>query len=160
MSNKKTPVSATSRSGGFRFLIRDATGSGTRQEVGSMLSRRVMLFSLLACLAFPSEAAVALTIFAQEEIEHLIVYVENSGCEFYRNGSWYGPGKAEEHLRLKYSFLKDSLGGTEDFIEKAASRSSLSGQSYQVRCGRTTPVPSAGWLREELMRFRAAASHS
>ena len=45
---------------------------------------------------------------------------------------------------------------TEEFIEMAASGSSMSGQSYLVRCGNGVPVQSSQWLRAQLQDVRSA----
>ncbi len=118
------------------------------------------LLALLLSLYFPLNAGAEPLPFTQLEIDHLLGYVENSRCEFGRNGSWYDSNRALAHLRSKYGFLKNSVSTAEDFIERAASRSSMSGQPYQVRCGSDAPIPSAQWLRDELTRFRAALSQS
>jgi hypothetical protein len=92
------------------------------------------------------------------EIDYLLQHLETSGCEFYRNGSWYDGPRAKAHLRMKYDYLaaKNQIGSTEDFIDKAASTSSLSGQSYKVRCANAPVAESAQWLRAALGRYRAA----
>ncbi len=38
----------------------------------------------------------------QLEVNFLLGYVEGSGCEFYRNGSWHDSKAAQQHLRDKY----------------------------------------------------------
>jgi hypothetical protein len=91
----------------------------------------------------------------QTEVNFLLGYVEGSGCEFYRNGTWYDSRAAQEHLRDKYNYLvaANLISTTEDFIERAATESSFSGQSYEVRCHGAT-VKSNRWLRDELARVR------
>ena len=42
-----------------------------------------------------------------------------------------------------------------DFIEKAASESSLSGTPYQVKCGEAAPIASRAWLSEELKKYQS-----
>lgn len=116
--------------------------------------------SLLLSLYFPLNAAAEPLLTTQLEIDHLLGYVESSRCEFQRNGSWYDSHSALAHLQSKYGFLRNSVSTAEDFIEKAGSRSSMSGQPYQVRCGSGAPMPSAQWLRDELTRFRAMLSQS
>jgi uncharacterized protein DUF5329 len=95
----------------------------------------------------------------QQEINYLIRYIGDSGCAFERNGIWNNNSKtAEAHVRSKYDFLvKLSLiDTTKDFIDKAATQSSLSGQPYEVRCGSDLPMPSSLWLNNELARYRAS----
>jgi hypothetical protein len=96
---------------------------------------------------------------AQAEINYLLQFVENSGCEFYRNGSWFDAAKARAHLREKYELLAngDRINTAEDFIEQAATQSSLSGQAYKVRCGGGEPVATNPWLRVALAALRREA---
>lgn len=93
----------------------------------------------------------------QVEVNFLLGYVEGSGCEFYRNGTWHDSKTAQAHLRDKYKYLaaRNLIATTEDFIERAATKSSFSGQPYAVRCNGGAAVPSGQWLRAELARFRA-----
>ncbi len=78
---------------------------------------------------------------AEIEINHLLGLMEQSGCEFFRNGTWYDAQRAQAHLRAKYDVLiaSNQIKTAEDFIEKAANNSSLSGQPYQIRCGDDNP---------------------
>jgi Family of unknown function (DUF5329) len=93
----------------------------------------------------------------QREVNLLLSYIGGSGCEFYRNGTWSDSKKAQTHLRDKYNYLVagNQINTTEDFIERAATESSLSGQPYKVRCNGSAPVSSKQWLRDELTRIRA-----
>jgi hypothetical protein len=92
----------------------------------------------------------------EKEIFHLFDYLEKSNCEFNRNGSWYDPDEAVQHLKRKYHWLvkRGLINSAEQFIERAASRSSMSGQSYFVRCGDSKPIKSAEWFMQELQKFR------
>ena len=94
----------------------------------------------------------------QVEVDLLLGYIEHSGCEFQRNGSWSDAHAAQAHLHDKYAYLsaRDMIDSTEHFIERAATRSSLTGQAYWVRCNGGTPMASQQWLREELARLRSA----
>lgn len=97
---------------------------------------------------------------AQAEIDHLLENLKRCGCEFYRNGSWYNAADAVAHVNMKYRYLlnKGLITNTEDFIERAASKSSISGRPYQVRCGAGDQVASERWLKEELQRYRSEQS--
>lgn len=92
----------------------------------------------------------------QREINHLLDYLERSGCEFYRNGDWHNAKEAHAHIAKKYGYLveKGLVDNAEDFIRRAASQSSMSGKPYMVRCGGAVSVPSAQWFADELLRFR------
>ncbi len=96
------------------------------------------------------------------EVSHLLTYIEDSGCQFYRNGSWYDGHQARSHFELKYHYLCriTTATRTEDVIECAGSRSSMSGEPYLVKCDDSAPVTSSEWLRTELERFRLEGSRS
>jgi hypothetical protein len=116
---------------------------------------------LLLGVAFVTVASAAPPAIAQTEINYLLGFVESSGCEFYRNGSWYDSKKAQAHLRDKYQILAaaDQINTAEDFIEKAATKSSLSGRPYQVRCGGGEAMTSNQWLRGALARYRTYGAY-
>jgi hypothetical protein len=92
----------------------------------------------------------------QNEVNFLLGYVEGSGCQFYRNGTWHNSKDAQVHLRDKYKWLvaRNQINTSEDFIEKAATQSSFSGLAYAVACNGGAAVPSKQWLRAELARLR------
>ena len=120
-------------------------------------STKVVLFCLLFGMLISSVAlATDPPPPVQSEVTHLFDYIDNSGCQFYRNGSWYDAHQARAHLELKYRYLcrKGQVSCAEDMIEQAGSVSSISGQPYQIKCGNGAPVPSGDWLKAELQRFR------
>lgn len=95
---------------------------------------------------------------AKREIDQLLARVAQSGCEFYRSGSWYSAEKARDHLERKYRYLavRNLLGSAEDFVVMAATRSSMTNEPYAIRCRGAAPQPSATWLGEELRNLRQA----
>ena len=118
--------------------------------------------TLFCALTISSALAADPAPAVQSEVTHLLDYIDNSGCQFYRNGSWHDAHKARAHLELKYRFLcrKGLVSCAEDMIERAGSASSMSGKPYQVKCGAEAPVLSGEWLRAELQRFRAQGKKS
>ncbi|MDR5753038.1 MULTISPECIES: DUF5329 family protein [unclassified Caballeronia] len=60
---------------------------------------------------------------------------------FNRNGTWYSGMEAKAHLLAKLHYLENrtTLTSTEQFIELAARKSSVSGKPYLVQCGETDP---------------------
>jgi hypothetical protein len=93
---------------------------------------------------------------AKKEIEHLMGHLASSGCQFNRNGAWHSSAQAVDHLNRKYEYLLErKLAPTaEAFIERAASKSSVSGKPYLVKCNGQPEVKSAVWFRAELAKFR------
>ncbi|MDR3447424.1 DUF5329 domain-containing protein [Dyella sp.] len=94
---------------------------------------------------------------SQREITALLSFVAHSPCTFIRNGTAYPATQAEGHLEDKLHYLqrKDKVHSAEDFIQLAATESSISGKPYLVRCD-GKEQPSADWLNEELRRLRNA----
>lgn len=114
-----------------------------------------LLCSLTLLAAGASQAAEP-SATTKQEISHLFGYLEKSGCQFSRNGSWYPATEAVAHIDKKYQYLlrKNLLSDTESFIERAATESSMSGKPYLVKCGNTAPQESGPWFRAELKRYR------
>lgn len=113
----------------------------------------------LTCLllALPSVAVAGeLPPAAKQEIAQLIGHLKTSDCQFNRNGTWYGPAEAADHLHTKYQYLlkKQLVSSAEDFIARAATESSMSGKPYQVKCGQAAPQNSGPWLSNVLAKLR------
>lgn len=89
-----------------------------------------------------------------DEIQHLLRFVESSGCVFERNGTVYDSKEARSHIERKYDYIESRVDETEEFIKYAATKSSMSGRKYQVTCSGKQQT-SAEWLHDELSRYRA-----
>ena len=105
---------------------------------------------LALVLAAPIAPAV------RAEIDQLLARLEASGCRFNRNGSWYPAAEAKNHLlrKLEYFEERSNVQSAEQFIKRAASRSSVSGQPYLVQCATAAPVESGAWLTLRLQEIR------
>ena len=115
-----------------------------------------MAFVTAVLLSSSVHAVAAISAPSKREIAHLLAYLEHSGCMFLRNGTWHEPKEARAHLESKYEYLMESslVDSAEDFIERAASTSSMSGEHYVVQCPGQVKVTSGDWLQAELLRFR------
>ncbi|WP_442481290.1 DUF5329 family protein [Aeoliella sp. SH292] len=94
-----------------------------------------------AALTFDTSSGKTLS--DSDKIELLIQHVHAmEGAVFIRNGTQHTPREAAEHMREKWNAAGDKLKSASDFIEHVASRSSLTGEVYQIRTadGRTTPA--------------------
>jgi hypothetical protein len=121
--------------------------------------RASALVIVLGMLSLPvARAAPPSTV--RVEVDYLLQDVGTSGCQFYRNGSWYDGPRAQAHLLAKYEYLvaRNLIGSAEDFIDKAATKSNLSGQVYKIRCPGHAVMESNEWLRDALARYRAIKS--
>ena len=115
--------------------------------------------ALLLFLASPVLLGVPLAPSQRAEIHALMAALHTSSCQFNRNNSWHNAADAKIHLLRKLDYLegKNAVHSTEQFIELAASKSSVSGRAYQVKCGGASPVDSKEWLSEQLKLIRATA---
>ena len=113
--------------------------------------KRLCLAALcLLAFAVPSFATQTQ---AETEIKHLLDFIEGSGCTFIRNGSEHPAPEARSHMEMKYDYGKGRITKAEQFIAYVASKSSLTGRPYRVRCeGREQPTSE--WLSAELERYR------
>lgn len=118
--------------------------------------KRLLLVLLTVTFAAAGNAA-SLAPAARAEIDALLSRLEASSCTFNRNGTWYPATEARSHLLRKLKYLEDrgAVQSTEQFIERAASSSSTTGQPYLVQCGSGAPVQSGTWLRSQLQAVRS-----
>jgi len=116
---------------------------------------------LALTLAQVANAGPTPTPTAVGEVEYLLDFVGTSGCDFYRNGVRYDSGAAKAHLRYKYDALvgHGQIRTADDFIEKAATKSSLTGIAYKVRCAGGPELSSNQWLRDALALHRSKGAH-
>jgi hypothetical protein len=112
---------------------------------------------LLSCLCIPAVTAAPPSP-ARAEIDALLARLQLSPCAFNRNGSWHTGAEAKAHLlaKLEYLEVRNPIQSTEQFIEQAASKSSMSGQPYLVKCPNAVSVESRRWLLLQLQAIRSA----
>lgn len=108
---------------------------------------QLVLAGFLLVPAYPALADM------QGEIQHLLQYVEDTACEFERNGTVYDSKQARAHIERKHDYVNSRIEETEDFIRYAATGSSISGKHYHVTCNGIRQT-SAEWLNDELSRYR------
>ena len=120
---------------------------------------RIMSLAILALLAMLNAAMAQepSRLVARHEIDQLLSSLGQSGCRFFRNGTWYDAEQAASHLKRKYGYLdrKGLVTSAESLIDLAATKSSISGQPYLVRCPGSTAIPSKAWFTQQLAGIRA-----
>jgi hypothetical protein len=111
--------------------------------------------AFLFFLCIPFLALAGLT--ELEKIEKLIVTIERSNVVFIRNGQSYPPTEAAQHLRTKLDQAASSWFAPKKadwtaimFIDKIASKSSLSGKDYLIQLPDGKQVKAKDWLLEKL----------
>lgn len=129
------------------MIIQSSIVSLIRQR--SVFAAALLIF-LLPVVAQADEVPV--------EIDYLLATIGSSDCTFIRNGSRYDAEDAESHLRMKYRRGKRYASTTEKFIERLASKSSMSRKPYFIECGSAEKVESGLWLEQRLEEYRARAN--
>jgi hypothetical protein len=106
---------------------------------------------LLSCLFGLSLSAMAESQSQDaKEINYLLEFVATSDCTFVRNGERYNGADAADHLRGKYNHDKRHVHTGEQFISRVASKSSLTGAQYTVKCEDSEPETTDKWLHRAL----------
>ena len=113
---------------------------------------RISLFVIVLVLLHPS------ALFADDqdpEIDHLLEAIGTSGCVFIRNGTRHDAEKAEDHLRMKYKRGRRYATSAEAFIERLASKSSMTRKLYMMECPGAEAEPAGDWLMQRLEELRS-----
>lgn len=94
------------------------------------------------------------------EIDYLLNRVQASGYVFIRNGKEHDGTDAAEHMQRKFEhFLDDGdIETVDDFIDRAGTKSLITGREYLVRLPDGTEIPTAQWLRAEIAARRTTAA--
>ena len=108
----------------------------------------ILLLFILLLTASPAIASETDT-----EIQYLLETVEESDCTFVRNWSEHPADEARSHMEMKYNYAKDKITQTEQFIKYIATKSSITGKEYTIRC-EDDDYPSAEWLTQKLEDYR------
>jgi hypothetical protein len=108
-----------------------------------------LVVGLLSCPARAETAA--------DEIAYLLDTVRHSSCTFIRNGKDYDGAAAADHITAKYEHFKSEIRTTEDFIDRAATKSEMTGEPYRLRCDGQPTATAADWLRAMLAAHRKGA---
>ncbi|MHC8351444.1 YfeK family protein [Pseudomonas sp. RT4P38] len=116
---------------------------------------RLLIAAGISLIAIVTNAQAQATPQVTQEIKGLLDFVEHSECQFVRNGSEFPGPRARVHLEKKLNYLegKNMVSSAEDFIDLAATKSSMSGRAYEVRCPEGVQ-PASTWLKRELQRQR------
>ena len=111
---------------------------------------------LLVTMSFLSSVSIADVSGKQrQEVDHLLAFVKNSGCIINRNGSEYLAEEGISHIEIKYDYFRDDINSTEEFIELSATKSTMSGDYYMVKCTGKKAIKTQDWLLTELKRYRS-----
>jgi hypothetical protein len=91
-----------------------------------------------------------------EKIECLIISIEQlTDAQLYRNGSWYDATTAADHLRMKLSKAGSRVKTAQDFIDKVASCSSMTGEAYKIKYSNGIEVTTKEYFTEKLKELNS-----
>ena len=109
---------------------------------------------------FTSFAIAQKSLSEADKIEQLLLAIGESDLKFIRNKEEHSAGEAAAHLRKKLKAAQTSFfAPSKDkwtaamFIEKVASKSSLSGKSYMIKKSDGQLVEAKAWLTERLKKI-------
>ncbi|WPD22449.1 MAG: DUF5329 family protein [Candidatus Electrothrix aestuarii] len=117
-----------------------------------------MPFFLIFILLITGTAHADVPAAQQAEVEHLLSFVQTSTCLIDRNGSSHTGEEAAAHIKKKYDYFSNKIKTTEQFIEYSATKSTMSGSYYTVRCDGQEPIRTRDWLLRELKAYRRSRS--
>jgi Family of unknown function (DUF5329) len=87
-------------------------------------------------------------------IEKLIRFVETQAdMKFVRNGTEYSCADAGKFLRGKLDSMGHDITTAREFIERIASKSSMSGEPYRVKFSNGKQMLASQFLHDELKRL-------
>ncbi len=96
----------------------------------------------------------------ERKIQYLLQEVARLDGVFIRNGLEYPPAEAAAHLKMKLEKAMDSWFApdqsqwtAEMFIDRIASKSSMSGEPYAIKFKDGRTVPAGDWLHERLKAY-------
>lgn len=120
----------------------------------------ISFISLLLLLTLFTSFCYADPVVEQKKIQFLINHIAKSEVRFIRNGSEYSAKEAASHLKMKLNNAQNSWFAPDKskwtavmFIEKIASKSSMSGKPYQIKLKTGKLVNSGDWLKAALESF-------
>jgi hypothetical protein len=91
----------------------------------------------------------------ESTIQFLLKHVTDSGLIFIRNSERHASFDAAEHMNSKYEYFRDKIKTPEDFIQRCASKSLMSGKPYLVVLGNGEEVRTDAWLLRALTVYRS-----
>lgn len=114
------------------------------------MQKLITAFALLASMPVLADIPAQ----QRQEVNHLLSFVQTSKCIINRNGSDHQGPDAAKHMKKKYDYFRDDIDNTEDFIRLSATKSTMSGKYYTVRCGDESEIKTQDWLLSELKSYR------
>lgn len=120
-------------------------------------SAHVLWLVLVMSAAARAIVAAELPAAEKQKIESLLKHVaELKEAKFVRNGSEYDAATAAKFLRGEWETNAKEIRTANEFIEKAASKSSTTGKPYLIRFKDGKEMESGESLKRELKKLESA----
>lgn len=118
--------------------------------VGSVLASKTEASSSL------KQAEMKQILSEKAKIELLIKSISDlKGATFIRNGSSHTAKEAAEHLKKKWEYAEGDIHSASQFIEKLASKSSMTGKAYVIKLADGTNILAKDFLLKELKKLES-----
>jgi hypothetical protein len=123
----------------------------------------VMILSWQVDLAYAQVASVTsskttTTHVSQTEPQKIAALIEAirqlDGASFIRNGTDHTAIEAADHLAMKVKRAGNKIKTAEQFIDRIASQSSMSGKPYQIRMPDGKLISAGDFFRAELAKLK------
>ena len=114
----------------------------------------LLLTVVFILLMSPATAAALQAEDLDATIQHLITYVRESDVTFERNISRHDSVEAAAHIEKKYKYFRSEIDTPEQFIERCATASLVTGKQYLIIDSQGHEIPARDWLNTELARYR------
>ena len=100
--------------------------------------------------AAPAAAAPA-ALTENDKIERLLTLIGSmQGATFIRNGSDHTAKEAVDHLRMKWKSSLADITTAREFVDRIATKSSLTGEPYRIRLADGTVVEAGAYFGARL----------
>ncbi|CAN7242391.1 MULTISPECIES: DUF5329 family protein [Variovorax] len=117
------------------------------------LPRRALLALVLGLAAALAQATPSAS--EQKLIDTLILRVSKmTTMTFMRNGDEHNAADAAKHMQAKFDHFKDEITTAEDFIDRCASRSEMTGKPYKIKMPNGSMRDANEFLNAELRTLR------
>lgn len=91
----------------------------------------------------------------RHEVDYLIGFISNTPCQIERNWTSHTGPEVIAHIQKKHDYFRDDIKTTEQFIEYSATKSTMTGRDYLVKCAGQSTLKTKDWLLQELHKYRA-----
>jgi hypothetical protein len=119
-----------------------------------MKHKLAVIFTLLVITTFAQQPFTE-----SQKIDHLINFVRNlKGVTFIRNGEEHTAQAAADHLQMKREKAGSRVKTAQEFIDKIATKSSISGELYMIRFSNGKVFPCQMVLMNELNKLEGKKS--